>query len=611
MAGDKRDLMKHATREALQHIWPIIIFSTVINLLMLTGSIYMLQVYDRVLSSRSIETLVALSFIVVVAFCLQGFLDSARMRMLSRVGAVFDDTIGPVVQRAAILLPLKGAPASEALQPQRDADTIRGFLSGLGPTALIDLPFLPIFIGGCFFLHAWLGYLAIFGGLVILVIAMWTERTSKGPMYALNKSAGERQIVTEMGRRNAETVRALGMQGSYNVRLAKAHKTHVDDNLSLSDTTAGIGSAARVFRLGLQSAVLGVGAWLVIRGELSGGAMIAASVMTSRALAPVEVAVANWKGFVSSRQGYARLRHILPLLAEPDPALSLPAPRMTLNVTDLVTAPPGSREAFVQGVSISLKAGDGLGIIGPSGSGKSSLARALVGVWPVLRGSIRLDGAETNNWAPDVIGRNVGYLAQDVELFDGTIAENIARLDQNPSSDAVIKAARIAGAHEMILGLPRGYDTRVGEAGAALSGGQRQRVALARAMYGDPFLIVLDEPNANLDHEGDEALARAITACRQRGAIVLVVTHRPTGLAAVDLLAVMSAGRIKHIGPKDDVLRSMTRNPADVPRPRQAPRDVSAELSDGETPAPSTGVGAQIGQAALLETLKKSVQARG
>jgi ATP-binding cassette subfamily C protein len=574
MAVHKRDLMTDAVREASQQFWPIIIFSTVINLLMLTGSIYMLQIYDRVLSSRSIETLMALSFIVLAAFCLQGFLDNVRLRMLSRVGAVFDDNLGPAVQRAAILLPLKGATASEALQPQRDADTIRSFLSGLGPTALIDLPFLPIFVGGCFFLHPWLGYLAMFGAGVILAIAMWTERRSAGPMQALTRSGIDRQVIAEMGRRNAETVRALGMQGSYSLRLARAHKTHVDDNLGVSDTVAGIGATARMFRLALQSAVLGVGAWLVIRGEMSGGAMIAASVMTSRALAPIEVAVANWKGFVSSRQGCARLRRTLPLLVEQEPALLLPAPSKDLIVSDLVTAPPARREAFIQGVSFALKAGDGLGIIGPSGSGKSSVVRALVGVWPVLRGAIRLDGAEIDNWAPDVIGRHLGYLAQDVELFDGTITENIARLDQSPSSEAVIKAAKVAGAHEMILALPRGYDTRVGEAGTALSGGQRQRVALARAMYGDPFLIVLDEPNANLDHEGDEALARAIMSCRLRGAIVLVVTHRPAALSALNLLAVMSGGRIKSFGPRDDIFKGLTRTQADAGQqkpPKPAP----------------------------------------
>lgn len=574
MAGDDRDVMKSAIREALQPFWPIVIFSTVINLLMLTGSLYMLQLYDRVLSSRSIETLVALSVIVLVAYCLQGYLDKVRLRMLSRVGAVFDETLGPAVQRAAVLLPLKGAPASEALAPQRDADSIRGFLSSLGPTALIDLPFLPIFVAGCFVLHAWLGYLAIFGGIVIFAIALWTERKSTAPSKAATKSGMDRHIISEMGRRNAETVRALGMQASYGSRLSKAHRAHVDDNLELSDSVAGIGATARVFRMALQSAVLGVGAWLVIRGELSGGAMIAASIMTSRALAPIEVAVSNWKGFMAARQGFARLRTVLPLLAEQDPSLSLPAPRQNLTVTDLFTAPPGKREAFVQGVSFNLKAGDGLGLIGPSGSGKSSLARALVGVWPVLRGSVRLDGAEISNWAPDVLGRNIGYLAQDVELFDGTIAENIARLDENPSSDAVIKAAQAAGAHEMILALPRGYDTRVGEAGAALSGGQRQRVALARALYGDPFLIVLDEPNASLDHEGDEALARAIMACRLRGAIVLVVTHRPAALSALSTLAVMSSGRIKTIGPRDKVLKALTR-----PGPETGPQRLAPEAT--------------------------------
>lgn len=587
MSGEKPDLMTSATREASRALWPIAIFSAVINILMLTGSIYMLQLYDRVLSSRSIETLVALSLIVMAAYGLQGFLDTVRMRMLSRVGAVFDETVGPVVQRAAILLPLKGASASEALQPQRDADSIRNFLSGLGPTALIDLPFLPIFVGGCFFLHPWLGYLSLFGGGVIMVIALWTERKSKAPTRALTRSGAERQIITEMGRRNAETVRALGMQASYGDRLSKAHKVYVDDNLELSDRVAGIGSGARIFRMALQSAVLGVGAWLVIRGEMSGGAMIAASVMTSRALAPIEVAVANWKGFVASRQGFARLRQILPLLSEQDPGLALPRPRKDMMVSDLVAAPPGTREAVVQGISFSLKAGDGLGIIGPSGSGKSSVARALVGVWPVLRGSVRLDGAEFHNWAPDIIGRSVGYLPQDVELFDGTIAENIARLDQNAASDAVIKAAQVAGAHEMILALPRGYDTRVGEAGMALSGGQRQRIALARAMYGDPFLIVLDEPNANLDHEGDEALSRAIQSCRQRGAIVLVITHRPTGVAAVDQLAVMSAGKLKTFGPKDVVLKGMMINAAEVHLRNPMSRKATAEPPRNEqSPAP-------------------------
>ena len=361
-------------------------------------------------------------------------------------------------------------------------------------------------------------------------------------MSDLTRSAAERHMLAETSRRNAEAVRALGMRGFLAARFAVVHTQHVDDGLRASDAASGVGAFAKVFRMVLQSAVLGLGAFLVIKGEMTGGAMIAASIMMSRALAPIEIAVANWKGFIGSRQGYRRLEHILSIVPAQDSRLSLPAPKNSLVVQDVYVGPPGAALPIVQCVAFQMQAGQGLGLIGPSASGKSTLARALVGVWPTLRGEVRLDGATLDQWEPDALGRHIGYLPQDVELFDGTVAENIARFRPEPEARDIIAAAQVAGAHEMILQLPEGYDTRIGEGGAVLSGGQRQRVALARALFGDPFLVVLDEPNASLDGAGDEALNKAILSVRQRGGVVIVITHRPAALGNVDLVADHGSG---------------------------------------------------------------------
>jgi ATP-binding cassette subfamily C protein len=381
-------------------------------------------------------------------------------------------------------------------------------------------------------------------------------------------------VLAETSRRNAEAVRALGMRGFLAERFAGVNAKHVDDGLRASNAASGIAVAAKVFRMILQSSALGLGAYFVIHNEMTGGAMIAASILMSRALAPIEIAVANWKGFVSARQGYRRLEHILSVVPPQDSRLSLPAPKGALAVQDVYIGPPGASLPIVQAVSIQMRAGQGLGLIGPSASGKSTLARALVGVWPTLRGEVRLDGATLDQWEPDDLGRHVGYLPQDVELFEGTVAENVARFQPGASAQSIIAAAKAAGAHDMILQLADGYDTKIGEGGAVLSGGQRQRVALARALYGDPFLVVLDEPNASLDGAGDEALNQAILSVRQRGGIVVVITHRPAALGNVDLVAIMDGGRIKSIGPRDEVLQSvMKRNnvaPAQPARPASA-----------------------------------------
>ena len=565
--------VREALRACRDAVGGIAVFSGISNVLMLSGSIYMLQVYDRVLSSRSVSTLVGISLILLAAYVLQGALDTLRSKMLARVGARFDEILSGRIFDLVATLPLRGAKQADSTQPVRDLDNIRGFLSGMGPTALFDMPFMPVFLAVCFLIHPWIGFMALFGGFVIVGLTYLTEVKSRGPMADLTRSLAERHVLAETSRRNAEAVRALGMRGFLAERFAKANAKHVDDGLRASNAASGIGVAAKVFRMVLQSSALGVGAYLVIHNEMTGGAMIAGSILMSRALAPIEIAVANWKGFVAARQGYRRLEHILSVVPPPDPRLSLPAPKASLVVQDVYVGPPGAQLPIVQAAAFQMRAGQGLGLIGPSASGKSTLARALVGVWPTLRGEVRLDGATLDQWDADALGRHVGYLPQDVELFEGTVAENIARFQPDAAPDAIIAAATAAGAHDMILQLTDGYDTKIGEGGAVLSGGQRQRVALARALYGDPFLVVLDEPNASLDGAGDEALNRAILSVRQRGGVVVVITHRPAALGNVDMVGIMDGGRIKTIGPRDEVLQSvMKRNVAAGPAPARAPQ---------------------------------------
>lgn len=533
------------------------LFSAVINLLMLSGSFYMLQVYDRVLTSRSVPTLIGLSALLLAAYLLQGFLDAVRVRMLARIGARFDAEVSPEAFAAVGRHTLAGKRSDQALAPIRDLDQIRAFLSSLGPTALFDMPWMPLFLAGCFLLHPWLGVLALAGALVILLITLATEIGSRVATRAQLSSRAARDQVLEASRRNAEAVAAMGMGAAFARRWDDANTRHMADFLTGADVTSAAGALAKVFRMALQSAVLGLGAYLAIIGEMSGGAMIAASIMTSRALAPMEIAVANWKGFVAARQGLARLRQALDTPTTPRGGIALPAPTARLSVENLIVAAPGRQAPILKGVSLALEAGQGLGIIGPSASGKSTLARALVGVWPPLKGDVRLDGARLDQWAEGALGRHVGYLPQDVELFEGTVAENIARLDPSATAEGIVAAGRAAGAHELILRLEQGYDTPIGENGAALSAGQRQRIGLARALYGAPFLVVLDEPNSNLDQDGDAALTLAVKGVRARGGIVVVVTHRQAAIAGVDRVALMADGAIRAIGPKEEVLKAM------------------------------------------------------
>ncbi|MBS7538038.1 type I secretion system permease/ATPase [Ancylobacter lacus] len=522
------------------------------NLLMLTGPLFMIQIYDRVLTSRSVPTLVALSALVLVIYVGLALIDILRSRVLARIGERIDETLGPASFRLALELPLAG-PQSGAARPVGDLDQIRGFLAGPGPIALCDLPWLPVYLAVVFAFHPWLGWLAVAGAALLMGSTLANELALRAPVREAASLAIRRSDLIEAGRRNAEALHAMGMAPAYAATWGRINESHARLRLRIADTAGFHGSLTRALRLALQSAALALGAQLVIRQELSPGVMIAASIVIARALAPIEQVVANWRGFIAARQARTRLEKLLAPPPESE-ALALPRPSGSLAVERIAVAPPGASRLAVLEASFRLEAGQGLGIVGPSGSGKSSLARALVGSWPCTRGTIRLDGAELKQWRPEALGRHVGYLPQDVELFDGTVAENIARFEPGAPAEEVLAAARNANCHEMILHFPEGYDTRIGVAGAALSAGQRQRIGLARALYRRPFLIVLDEPNASLDMEGEAALAAAILDARRGGAIVIAIAHRTQLLGTLDQLLILKDGRVADLGPRAEVL---------------------------------------------------------
>jgi ATP-binding cassette subfamily C protein len=561
-----------------KHRWPLVGIGAVsgaVNLLALTGSLYMLQVYDRVLPSRSLPTLVGLTVLMIGAYAAFGVLDLLRARAVSGLAIRLDRDLRDRVFSAVLMMPLRVDRSGAALKPIHDLDQIRSFLMGAGPVSLLDLPWLPVYLVFVFLLHPLLGITAALGALALVGFAVLTELRSRGPAEASSRIAASRQALAEAARRNAEVIQALGLGGRMTARWRDQNEELLASQRRALGVTSGLGAVSRVFRLVLQSALLGLGAYVVILGEATAGVMIAASIMASRALAPIEGAIANWRGFILARQGFDRLSQLIPLLPQDARSLALPRPRSGIAVAELFVAPPGLQRPVLQNLSFMLKAGDGLGVIGPSASGKSTMARALCGAWKPLRGSIRLDGAALDQWDAEALGRDIGYLPQDIELFDGTVAENIARLDPKASSEAVLAAAHAAGVHEMILGLPDGYGTGIGEGGAMLSGGQRQRIALARALYGDPFLVVLDEPNSNLDAEGDAALMAAIVAVRARGGIAVIIAHRPAALSAVNKLAVLASGQLQAFGPKDEVLAKVIQ-PVETVRSKSTPISVRA-----------------------------------
>jgi len=569
--------------------------SAVVNLLYLNGSLFMLEVYDRVLQSRSVPTLVGLGLLALTLYVFQYVLELLRARVLGRIGAGLDARLDrPVLalgaQAASGGAGLGGAglggagsggAAAAGLQPLKDLDQVRGFVGGLGPSVLMDLVWLPLYLVVCFLFHPAIGIAALIGTVMIVALAVAGDAAARTGTREAVLLGTARWTRAEALRRHAEASRALGMDsvlaeawGALNARLRAVQGR-------LADTANALGLASKVARAVLQSAVLAVGALLVIEQQATAGIMIASSILVARALAPVEQAVGYSRAFVAARQSWRRLEELL-AAAPPEPApLELPLPGQTLEVRGLTLVPPGATRPVLREVSFGLKAGQGLGIVGASASGKSSLARALVGAWPAAAGEIRLDGARPDRWTAERLGRHTGYVPQSVELLDGSIGQNIARFIPGAPPEAILKAARTAGIHEMVLRLPEGYETPMGEGGTHFSAGQRQRIALARALYGDPFLMVLDEPNANLDVPGERALSEAIKAVRGRGGIVVVITHREAVLEAVDHLLVLQDGQVDVFGPKEKVLEHLAKKRAGRPAPARRLAEAS-EARAGE-----------------------------
>src|SRR5438034_1127056 len=463
------------------------LISAMSNVLMLTGALFMLEIYDRVLPSRSVPRLVGLATLAGGLYAAQGILDLIRGRILVRIGSALDETLSGRIYNSILKLPLLIGYQKDGLQPLRDLDSVRSFLSGPGPISLYDLPWMPVFIGVCYFFHPWIGLTALAGGVVLVILTLLTELMARRPTAEAALLAATRNGLAEASRRNAEALVAMGMVGRMAARWAEANRKYMGSHRRVSDVGGGFAAVSKVLRLLLQSAVLGVGAYLVILEQATAGIIIAGSILAARALAPVDLAIANWRGFVAARQSWARLSKLLALLPAAQAPMQLLDPKKTLTVENVSVTAPQQQKLIVQDVSFTLRSGNGLGIIGPSASGKSSLVRMLVGVWRPVRGRVSLDGGALDHWAAEALGQHVGYLPQDVELLAGTVAENICRFEPGADAKAIIAAAEAAGVHELILNLSDGYDTPIGEQGASLSAGQRQRVALARALYRDPF----------------------------------------------------------------------------------------------------------------------------
>lgn len=546
--------------------WSVALFSAFVNLLMLTGPIFMLQVYDRVLGSRSEETLLALFVLVAFLFLMMGLLDLARGRVMTRLAARFASALEARVFSASLTRSALRPDDSLAAVGLRDLEAIRQFLAAPVFLSLFDMPWAPIFLAAVFIFHPWLGFLALAGGAVLVVVTALNQQSTRRAVLGAQQAGQRAERMADQLRDEADLVQSLGMRGASFTRWAKSRSHAVAEALIATDSSGVYSVFSKTFRLFLQSAMLALGAFLVLRGELTPGAMIAASILMGRALAPVEQAIGGWALVQRAQEGWHRLAALLGTVPAPSARTALPRPRAVLEANQVTVVPPGQSQAALRMVSFRLEPGQAVGIIGPSGAGKSTLARAITGLWRPAGGWIRLDGATLDQYDPDMLGQYIGYLPQRVTLFDGTIAENIARLAPEPDDALVISAAQKAAAHQMILDLPDGYDTRVSQAGGRLSGGQIQRIGLARALYGNPVLLVLDEPNSNLDNDGSMALNSAIREVKSAGGAVLIMAHRPAAIQECDLLMMLDGGVRRAFGPRDEVLKSMVRNAEQIAR---------------------------------------------
>ena len=531
-------------------------FSFFVNMLMLVPSFYMLQVYGRVVTSGSIPTLVMLTLLMTMLMATMGSLEWTRSRIMVRLSTKLDVMLSREVYRASFKRALDSGGMDTSAQPLNDLTGLRQFMTGNGLFAFFDAPWLPIYIGIMFLFHPWFGWIAIASAIVLVFLAVLNEKFTGKALADANKQSIGASLYTTKNLRNAEVIESMGMLNTLMERWGMRQKKVLELQSIASDKGGIISSMSKTFRLLVQSLILGVGAYLAVKQEITPGLMIAGSILLGRALAPIDLMIGSWKGFISARSQYARLNEILDKQQAEPQRMSLPTPQGNIRVENLMVAAPRAKTPILKGLNFSVPAGSIVGIIGPSASGKSTLARALLGVWAPQHGVVRLDGADINNWDKQELGPHVGYLPQDIELFEGSISENIARFGEiDPGK--VIQAAQTAGVHEMILQLPDGYDTVIGSDGVNLSGGQRQRIGLARAIYDTPKLIILDEPNSNLDEVGERALAQAIVQLRATGATVFIITHRTNILSQVDLLLVLSNGEISLYGPRDKVMAEL------------------------------------------------------
>ena len=558
-------------------LWGVAAFSGVINLLYLAPSIYMLQMYDRVLSSRSETTLVVLTVVVLGLFVLMGLMENYRASVLIRVGNAIDEVLSKRTFTAAFErnLRLSGGNAAQAMS---DLNQLRQFFTGNGLFAFLDAPWLPIYLVVIFMFHPFLGWFSLIGALLLVALAVLSDRVSKKPLADANVVAVAANQYVSSNLRNAEVIEAMGMLSNLMKRWYRLQAKMLEMQSLASDRAASAVAMTKFVRLSLQSGILGLGAYLVLEGKVTPGIMIAASILMGRALAPVELLIATWKQFGAAKSSYLRLKELLAQFPAREVGMSLPRPRGILVAENVYVTPPRASAAVLKGLNFQFNPGEIIGIIGPSASGKSTLARAMVGVWPCQVGKMRLDGVDIFQWNKMEVGPAVGYLPQDVELFDGTIAENISRFGES-NSELVIAAAKACGVHDMILHFPKGYDTPIGESGGVLSGGQRQRIALARALYANPELLVLDEPNSNLDDLGEAALVNAVMQMKQRGSTVVLITHRTSVLKAVDKLMLLRDGQVQMFGPRDEVLKALTA------QAQNAQLQKSSEKPAGEPPA--------------------------
>ncbi len=530
-------------------------FSLFINLLMLTAPLYMLHIYDRVVTSRSLETLLFLTLIMLFMFVVMGTLDWVRSRILVRIGNQIDRNLSKRVYAAMFEAGIQ-SPHMRSSQPLNDLTTLRQFITGNGLFAFFDVPWMPIYIGLLFVFHVSFGWFSVCAALILFFIALINERTTKAILLEASNEHVKAQALATSNLRNAEALHAMGMLPNIMQRWYQQHQMFLHKQSVASDSSGVYSNLSKTLRIVFQSLILGLGAYYVVLNEMSPGMMIAGSILMGRALAPLDLLIGSWSGFNNARAARGRLSELLESVAQHQRHMQLPDPAGRVSVENLTVRPPASLKAALQGVSFEVFPGEHIGIVGPSGSGKSTLARAMIGVWPSAGGTVRLDGAELKHYNMDQLGPHIGYLPQDIELFNGTVGENIARFEAL-DAEKIVEAAKKAGVHELILRLPNAYNTPIGADSGALSGGQRQRIGLARALYNRPKLIVLDEPNSNLDAAGEQALAATMQTLKNEGATVFVISHRMSILRQVDKLLVLQEGQVQAFGPRDDILQKL------------------------------------------------------